>query len=107
MNNNEAQKMTKTAYEKIAAGLEDAIAFAEGAADPAAYRVTIPAFVDVRSIRARRGMTQEAFAAAYGFTLGRLRDWEQNRSSPDGPSRILLTIIDREPEAVERALKSA
>lgn len=99
--------MTKKAFDKIAAGLEDAIAIAKGDADPNSYRVHVPASVDVKAIRQRTGMTQQAFASCYGFSIGRLRDWEQNRSSPKGPERILLTIIDREPEAVQRALEVA
>lgn len=97
--------MTKRAFDKIAAGLESAIAYADGRADPSEYRVHhVPTEVDVKAIRERRGMTQAQFAEAYGFTLGRLRDWEQHRSHPKGPERVLLTVIEREPEAVERAL---
>jgi putative transcriptional regulator len=32
------------------------------------------------------------------------RDWEQGRFSPDPTVRAYLTIIDRDPEAVEKAL---
>lgn len=66
------------------------------------YRV--PATVDVKKIRARRRMSQRAFAAVYGFSVDALQDWEQGRSQPNRTARILLTVIDREPEAVERAL---
>jgi len=33
-----------------------------------------------------------------------LKDWEQHRRDPEGPARTLLLVIDREPEAVRRAL---
>jgi putative transcriptional regulator len=36
-----------------------------------------------------------------------LRDWEQNRKRPDGPARVLLVVIDKEPDAVKRALTHA
>ena len=68
------------------------------------FNLHIPASVDVKAIRKRRKMSQEAFAAKYGFARGRIRDWEQNRSTPDMPSRLLLKIIENEPEAVERAV---
>lgn len=42
-----------------------------------------------------------------GFSIGRIRDWEQGRSAVDAPSRLLLTIIEKEPEAIERALSAA
>lgn len=92
------------AFEKINAGLEDALAITEGRADPASYRLHVPPTVDVKTIRRSRKLSQEAFAARYGFSLGRIRDWEQNRSAPDMPSRLLLKVIENEPEAIERAV---
>lgn len=60
--------------------------------------------VDLKKLRRRLGLTQASFAARYGFALGTLRNWERGRRRPDGPAQILLQVIDREPEAVERAL---
>jgi putative transcriptional regulator len=99
--------MSKEAFSKIAAGLSDAIAYASGTADLAQYAITIPTEVDVKAIRRRQNLSQEEFARRYGFSLGRVRDWEQGRSDIDAPSRILLTVIDKEPEAVVRALAAA
>jgi putative transcriptional regulator len=65
-----------------------------------------PANVDVRAIRRRQKLTQEAFARRYGFTVGAVRDWEQGRYQPDQTARAYLLVIDREPEAVERALQA-
>jgi hypothetical protein len=39
-----------------------------------------------------------------GFTAASVRQWEQGRRYPHGPARVLLTIIEREPGAVRRAL---
>jgi putative transcriptional regulator len=99
--------MSKKAFEKIATGLADAIGFAEGSVDPSGFHVHVPAYVDVKAIRERLKLSQAAFAARYGFSIGRIRDWEQNRSPIDTPSRLLLIIIDKEPEAIERALRAA
>ena len=60
--------------------------------------------LDVRGIRTRLGLSQQAFAARFRFPLGSLRNWEQGRRHPDGSARLLLRVIDREPEAVLRAL---
>ena len=60
--------------------------------------------VDVAALRKRLGMSQGVFARKYGLSVGTIRDWEQGRSQPDGPARVLLQVIDREPKAVERAL---
>ena len=98
--------MTKRAFDKISAGLADAKAYLDGTADPARYRVHVPETVDVRHIRKRLGLSQEAFAATYGFALSAVRDWEQGRRQPDRSARILLKTVEKEPEAVTRALAS-
>jgi putative transcriptional regulator len=67
----------------------------------------VPADIDVRAVRKRLRMTQPEFAARFGIQVGTLRDWEQKRRRPEGPARVLLTVIDREPEAVKRALSAA
>jgi transcriptional regulator with XRE-family HTH domain len=51
-------------------------------------------------------MSQEEFARRFCINIGTLRNWEQGVRSPEGPARILLMVIDTEPEAVERAIKS-
>jgi putative transcriptional regulator len=92
---------------RILQGAREALAFAKGEANASAYRVHVPAEVNVKAIRNKLGLSQPEFAARYGFSLGRVRDWEQGRSSIDTPSRILLTVIDKEPEAIDRALTAA
>jgi putative transcriptional regulator len=59
---------------------------------------------DVKALRVRLGMTQEQFARTYRLPLGTVRDWEQGRTRPDAPALALLAVIEREPEAVRRAL---
>lgn len=94
--------MTRAAFDQIAAGMRDAIAYAEGSTD--GFETHLPAEVDIRSIRKRMKLSQPAFAKTFGFSLGRIRDWEQHRTPIDQSSRVLLTVIEREPEAVRRAL---
>ena len=96
--------MSKRAFDKIRAGLEDAIAIARGEADPASYRVHVPAEIDVKAIRKKLGMSQARFAANFGFGLDAVKNWEQGRRRPEGAARAFLKVIEREPEAVRRAL---
>jgi putative transcriptional regulator len=96
--------MSKRAYEKIKAGLESARAYLDGTADKNLYRVHVPEKVDVRKIRRRLGLSQETFAATYGFAVSAVRDWEQGRRQPERSARILMKIVEKEPEAVTRAL---
>lgn len=93
--------------DSIRRGLEEAVAFAEGSADAGRYRVHIPEEVDVKSIRARLGMTQEEFAGRFGFSVKTLRHWEQKQRVPEGPTRAYLLVIDRDPKAVQKALRRA
>jgi len=63
--------------------------------------------VDVRAARQRLGMTQPEFASAFAVALPTLRKWEQGQRRPEGPARVLLQVIAREPDAVRRALVPA
>ena len=60
----------------------------------------------VKTLRRALALTQEEFALRYHIPLGTLRDWEQGRSEPDQPAKAYLTVIARDPKAVERALQA-
>lgn len=92
-----------SAFDKIAAGLDDAIAYANG--ETGRGRVAAP--IDVAAIRKRTGKTQDQFARAYRLPLGTVRDWEQSRSQPDAPARVLLALIGAEPDTIERLVQRA
>jgi putative transcriptional regulator len=49
-------------------------------------------------------MTQAEFARSFGFGLDAVQNWEQGRRRPEGAARAFLKVIDREPDAVRRAL---
>lgn len=66
--------------------------------------VHVPPDVDVRAIRRKHGLSQRRFAEAFALGLDAVQAWEQGRRRPEGAARILLKIIEREPEAVRRAL---
>jgi len=99
--------MASKVADSIRRGLEEAVAYAEGTADPSRYRVHIPDEIDVKAIRAKLGMTQEEFAGRFGFSIKTLRHWEQKQRVPEGPTRAYLLVIDRDPKAVQRALRKA
>jgi putative transcriptional regulator len=61
----------------------------------------------VQRIRKTTGLSQEKFADTFRINRGRLRDWEQGRTAPDSAALAYLTVIEREPEVVRRALKDA
>jgi putative transcriptional regulator len=96
--------VTRTAFEKIKAGLDEAKAYLDGSADKSKYRIHVPSRVNVKKIRTQLGLSQESFAQTYGFALSAVRDWEQGRRHPDRSARILLKVVEKEPKAVTRAL---
>jgi putative transcriptional regulator len=69
----------------------------------AAAKVVWP--IDIAATRRRLGLSQTEFAAWFGISPGTLRNWEQGRRVPDGPARVLLRVIERDPEAVRRAIR--
>ena len=64
--------------------------------DPAADRIV--------ALRKRFRLSRQKFAERFGLDARALQEWEQGRRVPDRAARVLLTVIDREPEAVDRAL---
>ncbi|QOF75051.1 transcriptional regulator (plasmid) [Aminobacter sp. SR38] len=83
----------------------EAAAIAAGRVGPA--RAFVPEKVDVVAVRRKTGLSQVRFSDRFGIPVATLRDWEQNRRSPDHTARILLAVIEKEPEAVERAIHTA
>ena len=82
---------------------------AAAASDPDARPMTPEEWASARrvprskTLRRAVGLSQEEFAGRYHIPLGTLRDWEQGRCEPDQTARAYLTVIAREPEAVQRA----
>jgi putative transcriptional regulator len=62
---------------------------------------------DVADMRAKLGLTQEAFARRFEIPLGTLREWEQGRRQPESGSRNYLLMIKHNPEAVREALTAS
>ncbi len=94
-------------FQGLMEGLHEAATYLHGHAVPGARVHHVAGHVDVKAIRQRLHMTQAAFAARFGFSKGAVADWEQRRRFPEASARVLLTVIDREPEAVMRALDVA
>ena len=92
--------------DELVASMSEGVAILRGEIEPARFHPA-PATIDVRAIRHRLGLTQSAFAQRFGFGAATVKDWEQGRSRPDQAARAYLLVIDREPEAVERALHQA
>jgi len=93
--------MGKT-FDSISRGLNEAVAHAKG--KKVAVKIYKPKPVDVSALRQRMGMTQEQFAARFGFSVATLRHWERGDRTPQGAALVLLNVINRAPDAVRAAL---
>jgi putative transcriptional regulator len=62
---------------------------------------------DVAALRRFICLTQEQFAQALGISVHTLRNWEQDRVTPDGPGLALLRIAARHPRIVRENIDSA
>ena len=95
----------QTPGQRLIASARQALAFAEGEDNDCV--VHIPDEIDVARIRGKVNMSQRQFAAHFGVSVRTIQEWEQGRAIPSGPARALLMVIDREPNAVRRALASS
>ena len=108
MRNTQSTKRRKpSAGSRIIASLREAVDWAEGKKVPVRVTTVEVPMPDVRATRKRLGLSQAEFAARFGFQPATLRNWEQGRTRPDGPARVLLAVIARHPEAVQDALRMA
>ena len=98
-------RMSKKAFDKIAAGLNEALEIAKGNAKPS--QLYVPAEINVKGIRKKLKLSQADFAIEFGFSIHQIRDWEQGRSRPLDGLRAYLMIIERNPQAVLELLKTA
>ena len=93
--------------QEIITSLKEAIAWAGGENLPVRVTTVHVPTTDVRAVRRKLRLSQSEFAAKFGFQSATLKNWEQGRTRPDGPARVLLAVIARHPEAVEDALRKA
>ena len=63
-----------------------------------------PAAEHLLALRKRLKLSRQKFADRFGLDARAVQDWEQGRRVPDRAARVLLTLIDRDPEAVVRVL---
>jgi putative transcriptional regulator len=100
-------KKRPTVGARIIEGLEEAIAWTRDENDRVRVTLVHVPDVDVREVRTKMGLSQAQFATKFGFPPATLRNWEQGRARPDAPTRVLLAVIAKHPEAVEDVLRKA
>jgi putative transcriptional regulator len=90
------------AFTEISAGLEDAKAHAQGLKSNVVEHKAEN--LNVKAIREKTGMSQQHFCATFGISIGTLRHWEQGLRTPRGTARVLLKVVEQNPNAVIKAV---
>jgi putative transcriptional regulator len=95
--------MKRDLFNDLMKGLGEAVAHARGEKVPG-LRVHVPKKVNVAAIRRKTGLSQDLFSARIGVSASTLRNWEQGRREPEGPARVLLALVAKNPRIVEDML---
>lgn len=85
--------------EDLIQSLNEALAHAKGEGPAIVHTPVTP-----REVRKQAKLTQAQMAALMGMSVSGYRKWEQGARRVSGPAATLLHIIEREPNAVRRAL---
>ena len=89
---------------EIETALGEVLAHVRGETELPCRIVDDPAAGRIVALRKRFRLSRQKFADRFGLDVRALQEWEQGRRVPDRAARVLLTVIDRDPEAVVRAL---
>lgn len=89
---------------EVEEALEEVLAHVRGETQLPFRIVDDPAAEHIVALRKRMKLSRQKFADRFGLDARAVQDWEQGRRVPDRAARVLLTVIDRDPEAVVRAL---
>lgn len=79
--------------------LNEALAYARGDGPAIVHAPITP-----RDVRRKVNLTQAQMATLVGMSLSGYRKWEQGTRCVSGPAATLLRVIEKEPEALKRAL---
>ncbi len=55
---------------------------------------------EVKEIRQQYSLSQQDFARLFGISVRTLQKWEQGSRFPQGPAKVLLNVIAKNPQAV-------
>jgi putative transcriptional regulator len=93
--------------EGLLEGLREAVAWKRGELALETINIDPMPPVRVKAIRKAVAKSTREFERRFGVPAATMENWEQGRRKPDPTARVLLTVIEREPQAVERALHQA
>ncbi len=90
--------------QEVEAALGEVVAHVRGEVELPCRIIVEPSAEHIFAVRKRMKLSRQKFADRFGLDARAVQDWEQGRRVPDRAARVLLTVIDHEPQAVVRAL---
>ena len=89
---------------EVGAALGEVLAHVRGETSLPCRIVDDPGAEHIVALRKRMKLSRQRFADRFGLDVRAVQEWEQGRRVPDRAARVLLSVIDRDPEAAVRAL---
>lgn len=94
--------MKKELFSDLLKSLQQAREIADGNKRPSRHFRVAP--VDIKALRKKLKFSQAQFADVIGIPVATLRNWEQGRTNPEGPARVLITALKNDPRGVIKAI---
>ena len=89
---------------EIETALEEVLAHVRSEVALPCRMMDAPTADRIVALRKRLELSRRKFADRFGLDVRALQEWEQGRRVPDRAARVLLTVIDHDPDSVVRAL---
>ncbi|MFC5737469.1 hypothetical protein SDC9_25146 [bioreactor metagenome] len=89
----------------IEEGLREALAWKRGEIALETRNVDPMPPARIKAIRKKVARSAAAFEKRFGIPASTVSNWEQGRRKPDPAARLLLSVIEINPEAVEQAAR--
>lgn len=93
--------MSNEFYDDLSTSLNQALAIAKGKAEPS--RKFSHEMPDIKSIRAKTGLSQQQFADKLNISPRTLQNWEQGTRNPTGAAITLMRLLDKQPDLIVEA----
>jgi putative transcriptional regulator len=102
---------SKSLANQVSEGLEEAAIYLTkrgrgGNPDQKSEKLRIMA--ELKDLRSKLKLSQKEFAECFDLPLANVRNWEQeDRGIPDASSKLLISMIRANPEAVKHIIKES
>lgn len=90
----------------IEEGLREALAWKRGEIALETVNIEPMPVVRIRAIRKKVAKSAKDFERRFGIPASTISNWEQGRRTPDPAGRLLLKVIEANPDLVEEAARA-